>query len=86
MEHFIDKYIPIRIQKLIGESIGAIGSASQLQRFQNFEMEKYKKLNVEVLEDEDNSDLRALMEKVADDLEKTVLEFKAIAKSKGIRY
>jgi len=26
MEHFIDKYIPIRIQQLIGETINAIGS------------------------------------------------------------
>ena len=65
MEHFIDKYIPIRVQKLIGESIASIGSHSQLQRFQNYEMEKYKKLNLEVLEDETNSDLKLLMEKVA---------------------
>ena len=28
MEHFIDKYIPIRVQKLIGESIASIGSHS----------------------------------------------------------
>ena len=26
MEHFIDKYIPIRVQQLIGETIAAIAS------------------------------------------------------------
>ena len=28
MEHFIDKYIPIRVQRLIGDTISAIGSKS----------------------------------------------------------
>ena len=50
MEHFINKYIPIRIQQLIGQTINAIGSQSQLTRMQNYEMEKYKKLNEDVLD------------------------------------
>lgn len=53
---------------------------------QNFEMEKYKKLNEEVLNDESNPDLIDLMTRIADDLKETVLKFKAIAKAKGIRY
>lgn len=47
---------------------------------QNFEMEKYKKLNEEVLSDETNPDLMTLMERVANDLAETVARFKAIAK------
>ena len=86
MEHFIDKYIPIRVQRLIGDTISAIGSKSQLTRMQNFEMEKYKKLNEEVLEDEGHPELHDIMTKVAEELTETVQKFKAVAKAKGIRY
>ena len=70
--HFIDKYIPIRIQQLIGETIAAIGSQSQHTKMQNFEMEKYKKLHEDVLDDENNSELIDLMRKVGNDLAETV--------------
>jgi len=53
---------------------------------QNFEMEKYKKLNEEVLDDENNLELIDIMKKVGTDLVDTVNRFKAIAKAKGIRY
>lgn len=53
---------------------------------QNFEMEKYKKLNEEVLDDENNLELIDIMKKVGNDLLDTVNRFKAIAKAKGIRY
>jgi len=52
----------------------------------NYEMEKYKKLNEEVLDDESHPELIDLMQSVANDLDETVQRFKAIAKSKGIRY
>lgn len=86
MEHFINKYIPIRIQQLIGQTINAIGSQSQLTRMQNYEMEKYKKLNEDVLDDESNPELMDLMRSVAKELTDTVQRFKAIARAKGIRY
>ena len=53
---------------------------------QNFEMEKYKKLNEDVLNDEYNPELKEIMLTVASDLTETVQRFKAIAKAKGIRY
>ena len=53
---------------------------------QNFEMEKYKKLNEDVLNDELHPELIDLMRDIANDLQETVLRFKAIAKAKGIRY
>jgi len=86
MEHFIDKYIPIRVQHLIGETVSSIASQSQLTRLQNFEMEKYKKLNEDVLDDESHPELIDLMRKIGTDLTETVSKFKAIAKAKGIRY
>ena len=86
MEHFIDKYIPIRIQKLIGESINAIASSSQLTRMQNFEMEKYKRLNEDLLNDEQHPELIDLMRTVGEELDDTIQKFKAIAKAKGVRY
>ena len=53
---------------------------------QNFEMEKYKRLNEDLLNDEENLELAGLMQRVAKDLDKTILKFKVIAKAKGKRY
>ena len=61
MEHFIDKYIPIRVQQLIGETLTAVATQGQLTKLQNFEMEKYKKLNEDVLDDETHPELIDLM-------------------------
>ena len=72
MEHFIDKYIPIRVQHLIGQTITAIASQSQMQRMQNYEMEKYKRLNEDLLNDETNPELIDLMRAVAKDLDETI--------------
>lgn len=57
-----------------------------IQRLQNFEMEKYVKLNEELLDDETNSQLLKLMLDVAKQLQDIVLQFKAVAKARGIRY
>ena len=50
---------------------------------QNYEMEKFKKLNDDVLNDEANPELLDLMRKIAAELEESMLKFKAIAKAKG---
>jgi hypothetical protein len=57
MEHFIDKYVPIRIQQQIGETLEAVGGRSIIQKLETFEMEKYKNLNEEVLDDEKHPEL-----------------------------
>ena len=57
MEHFIDKYIPIRIQQQIGETLNTVGTRTILQKLENFEMEKYKNLNEVVLDDEKHPEL-----------------------------
>jgi hypothetical protein len=48
----MDRYIPIRIQQQIADSIKAISGRTQLLKYENFEMEKYKVMNQEVLSDE----------------------------------
>ena len=53
---------------------------------QNFEMEKYKRLNEDLLRDEEHPELIDLMRSVANELYETVQSFKAIAKAKGVRY
>ena len=57
-----------------------------MQRMQNFEMEKYKRLNEDLLNDEQHPELLDLMRSVANDLDDTIQRFKAIAKAKGVRY
>lgn len=43
-------------------------------------MEKYKKLNEEVLDDENNPELKEIMVHIAEDLNNTIKKFKHIAK------
>ena len=57
-----------------------------LNRLQNYEMEKYKKLNEDVLDDETHPELIDLMHYIAKDLGEIMQKFKMIAKAKGIRY
>jgi hypothetical protein len=87
MEHFIDKYVPIRIQKQVGETLQAIATASMLKKLENFEMEKFKNLNEDVLNDSDHPlDLKERAKQIQDELEKVIMEFKRKAKQKGIKY
>lgn len=87
VEHFIDKYIPIRIQQLINDTLYGINlSRSQQQRLQNYEMEKFKKLNEDLLDDETHPELLDLMRSIALEMEAAVVEYKKIAKARGQRY
>ena len=49
-------------------------------------MEKYKKLNEDVLDDENNPELKQIMVHIAEQLNDTIKRFKHIAKQKGIQY
>lgn len=57
MEHFIDKYVPIRIQQQLGETLQTILGRTMLQKLETFEMSKYKSLNEDVLDDEKHPEL-----------------------------
>lgn len=41
VENFVEKYIPIRIQSQISETLGAILNRAQMNKLENFEMEKF---------------------------------------------
>ena len=49
-------------------------------------MEKFKKLNEDVLNDEHDPELKEQMVKIGHELDETINRFKAIAKAKGMRY
>lgn len=86
IEHFMDRYIPIRIQQQIAESIKAISGRTQLLKYENFEMEKYKVMNQEVLSDEQDQSLKEICKRLLKDITQTVEQFKKLAKQKGINY
>lgn len=86
IEHFMDKYIPIRIQKQISESIKSISGRTQLLKYENFEMEKYKQMNQEVLSEEKDQTLRDISKRLMKDINETIDQLKLIAKKKGINY
>ena len=80
MEHFIDKYVPIRIQQQLGETLTAVGNTNLIQKLETFEMEKYKSLNEEVLDDEKNPELLERAKMLQDELLETLAKFKRLAK------
>ena len=51
MEQFIDRYIPIRIQSQISETLGAVLTRQLLTKLEHYEQAKYKELNEAVLND-----------------------------------
>jgi uncharacterized protein YlxP (DUF503 family) len=52
VERFIDRYVPIRIQSQISETLGSILSQNMLAKLEQFEHDKFQQLNEEVLRDE----------------------------------
>ena len=64
VENFVEKYVPIRIQSQISETLEAVLQRSYLNRLENFEMEKYKQLNLAILEDDGTSNLTEIMRDV----------------------
>jgi len=76
----MDRYIPIRIQQQIAESIKAISGRTQLLKYENFEMEKYKVMNQEVLSDEQDQSLKEICKRLLKDITQTVEQFKKLAK------
>ena len=63
-----------------------IGTQTMKQRLENHEMEKFKSLNEELLDDEDHPELIDLCNKILRDLATTTEHFKKIAKRKGMKY
>jgi len=61
-------------------------SRGQLQKLENYEMEKFKKLNEDVLDDETHPELIDVCKKLLDDLTEITEKFRVIAKARGYRY
>ena len=64
VENFVEKYIPIRIQSQISETLASVLSRSQLNKLENFEMEKFKSLNLVILDDDGSSNLKEMMREI----------------------
>lgn len=64
VENFVEKYIPIRIQSQISETLGSFLPRSQLNKLENFEMEKFNELNLKILEDDGSSNLAGIMREI----------------------
>ena len=86
MEHFIDKYLPISTQQMIGQSICAITNHKQLMNYQKFELEKFKSINDDLISDEKNLDMKGMMQKVGLRLKEEMDRMKNFARQQGIKY
>ena len=56
------------------------------QKLENHEMEKFKTLNEDLLDDEDHPELIDLCNKILKQLDETTEHYKKIAKKKGMKY
>ena len=61
VENFVEKYIPLRIQSQISETLGAVLQSSLLNKLENYEMEKFAQLNQIILQDDGNGNLKRMM-------------------------
>jgi hypothetical protein len=80
VENFVEKYIPIRIQSQISETMGQVLPRSQLNKLENYEMEKFNELNLKILEDDGSANLASIMREIM----KEVMIEQEEAKRKGL--
>lgn len=80
VENFVEKYIPIRIQSQISETLGQVLPRAQLNKLENYEMEKFNELNMKILEDDGSANLASIMREIL----KEVVAEQEEAKRKGL--
>ena len=56
---------------------------TQALKFENFQMEKYKQMNKELLNEETDSDLKGLCKTLLVDIDDTIDMYRKIAKARG---
>jgi hypothetical protein len=76
----VEKYIPIRIQSQISETLNGVLPRSQLNKLDNYEMEKFNELNLKILDDDGSANLAAIMREIM----KEVMIEQEEAKRKGM--
>lgn len=64
IEHFLDVYIPIQIHTHVCESLKDVLPSGSQHKIEFHEMDKAKRLNNYVLEEEKHSDLREIAKKL----------------------
>ena len=61
-------------------------SSTQALKFENFQMEKYKQMNKDLLDEETNSDLIALCKTLLVDIDNAIDLYRKVAKARGQPY
>ena len=67
-------------------TLQAVLPKAQLTRLENFEMEQFRRLNEEVLDDETNPELLDVARNIFAQLEVRIEEYRVLAKKKGFKY
>jgi hypothetical protein len=71
------------VQKQIAENLMSVLSSTQALKFENFQMEKYKQMNKDLLDEETNSDLIALCKTLLVDIDNAIDLYRKVAKARG---
>lgn len=80
VENFVEKFIPIRIQSQISETLASFLTRSQMNKLENFEMEKFNELNLRILDDDGSANLQEIMKEIM----KEILKDQEVQKKKGL--
>ena len=83
IERFVDVYVPIRMQQQIGETLKAVLPDNLVKKLESVEIEKFKKLNMETLTVESNSNLKKLSQNTANELNALIKDYRKQAKAAG---
>ena len=67
-------------------TLQAVLPKAQLTRLENFEMEQFRRLNEEVLDDETNPELLDVARNIFAQLEVRIEEYRVLAKKKGFKF
>ncbi len=86
MERFIDKYVPIRIHLQISEALKNVLPRAQLAKLETFEMQHVKRMNEDLLDDEQDKQLIDICKNLMKELDQLIDKYKKMAKSKGVAY
>lgn len=86
LQHFVDKYIPIRISKTCEEFLHKTLPDELLTKLELFYMQKTKDDNEYLLRDEKEFDLKKICKQILSELDLVIEKYQKLSKQKGMVY
>ncbi|CDW80865.1 UNKNOWN [Stylonychia lemnae] len=76
LHNFVEKYLPIRTQQMISETMNAVCDNDTKKKLYDFDKNKYQEFNVTILKDNGKHQLQKEIEKINQQVQETVIGIK----------